>query len=127
MQQHKLLLWTGRIGGILVTAFFLSFFIGEGLPDIMNGMGKELLHFLPFTLLTIAGFIIAWFQPLWGGRLLMAGAVLMAVYFLSNGDTRMALVYGLPSLLIGLCWCWPASGPCVPGGRGSQVAPSRRG
>ena len=67
-------------------------------------MGKELLHFLPFTLLTIAGFIIAWFQPLWGGRLLMAGAVLMAVYFLSNGDTRMALVYGLPSLLIGLCF-----------------------
>jgi len=104
MQQHKLLLWTGRIGGILVTAFFLSFFIGEGLPDIMKGMGKELLHFLPFTLLTIAGFIIAWFQPLWGGRLLMAGAVLMAVYFLSNGDTRMALVYGLPSLLIGLCF-----------------------
>lgn len=92
------------IGGILVTAFFLSFFIGEGLPDIMNGMGKELLHFLPFTLLTIAGFIIAWFQPLWGCWLLMAGAVLMAVYFLSNGDTRMALVYGLPSLLIGLCF-----------------------
>ena len=54
MQQHKLLLWTGRIGGILVTAFFLTFFIGEGLPDILNGMGKELLHFLPFTLLTIA-------------------------------------------------------------------------
>lgn len=104
MQQHKILLWTGRLSGLLVTAFFLAFFIGEGLPDIMSGVGKDLLRFLPFTLLTIVGFVIAWFRPLWGGRLLLAGALLMAVYFFTAGDTRMALVYSLPSLLIGLCF-----------------------
>lgn len=100
MQQHKILLWTGRISGLLVTAFF----IGEGLPDIMRGMGKDLLRFLPFTLLTIVGFVIAWFRPLWGGRLLLAGALVMGVYFLSIKDTSVGLVYVVPSLLIGLCF-----------------------
>ena len=104
MQQHKILLWTGRISGLLVTAFFLAFFIGEGLPDIMSGMGKDLLRFLPFTLLTIVGFVIAWFHPLWGGRLLLAGALVMGVYFLSIKDTSVGLVYVVPSLLIGLCF-----------------------
>ncbi len=104
MQQHKILLWTGRIGGLLVTAFFLAFFIGKGFPDIMKGMGKELLRFLPFTLVTITGFVIAWFNPLWGGRLLLAGALLMGIYFLGIKDPAIGLIYVLPSLLIGFCF-----------------------
>jgi hypothetical protein len=102
MNQHKLLIYTGRISGLLVIAFFLSFFVGEGLPDIAKGSGKTLLQFLPFTLLSLIGYLVAWFNPLWGGRMLIAGAILLAFYFFYNGDTGMALVYGLPSLLVGL-------------------------
>jgi uncharacterized membrane protein HdeD (DUF308 family) len=85
MQHHIILNWTGRITGILVTAFFAAFFVGEGIPDILNGKGDELLQFLPFTALSAGGFILAWFKPLWGGWL-------------------MALIYGIPSLLVGLCF-----------------------
>jgi len=96
--------WAGRISGILITAFFAAFFIGEGIPDIINGKGRELLEFIPFTLLSFAGYILAWYSPLWGGRLLIGGALLLAGYFLFRQDLVMALIYGLPSLLIGLCF-----------------------
>jgi hypothetical protein len=104
MQHHMILNWTGRISGILITAFFAAFFIGEGLPDLLNGQGKELLAFIPFTLLSLGGYILAWYSPLWGGRLLMAGAMLLAGYFFFRQDLVMALIYGLPSLLTGLCF-----------------------
>jgi hypothetical protein len=104
MKPHKLLLWLARICGLLVTAFFLVFYIGEGIPDIIHGKGKELLQFLPFTLITVTGFIVAWFKPFTGGILLMAGSVLMGVYFIYIDDIEMAVIYGLPSLLIGLCF-----------------------
>ncbi|MGB3007207.1 MAG: hypothetical protein WBC06_11900 [Chitinophagaceae bacterium] len=104
MQQHKLLIWTGRITGLIITAFFLIFLIGEGLPELFKEQGKDLLQFLPFAMFTLAGFAIAWFRPETGGRLLMAGAALMVIYFLSYGDLQMALAFGLPSLLVGLCF-----------------------
>jgi hypothetical protein len=88
----------------LVTAFFLVFIFGEGLPDVFQGRGHELLQFLPFTLLTIGGFAIAWFKPFSGGILLMIGSVLMGIYFICVDDISMAVAYGLPSLLIGLCF-----------------------
>ena len=47
MQHHMILNWTGRISGILITAFFAAFFIGEGLPDLLNGQGKEYWHLFP--------------------------------------------------------------------------------
>ena len=104
MQHHMILNWTGRISGLLITAFFAAFFIGEGMPDILNGKGKELLAFIPFTLPSLAGYILAWYSPLWGGRLLMAGAVLLAGYFFIRQDLLMVLLFGLPSALTGLCF-----------------------
>ena len=104
MQHHMILSWTGRISGILITAFFAAFFIGEGVPEILNGKGKELLEFIPFTLLSLTGFIVAWYSPLWGGRLLLAGALLLVGYFIFQQDLIMALIYGLPSGLTGLCF-----------------------
>lgn len=104
MQQHKLLIWTGRITGLIVTALFLIFLVGEGLQESFKEQGKDLLQFLPFALLTLTGFAIAWFRPETGGRLLIAGSALMAIYFLSYDDLQMALAYGVPSLLVGLCF-----------------------
>ncbi|MBE2230399.1 MAG: hypothetical protein IAE96_07145 [Chitinophagaceae bacterium] len=109
MQQHRILLWAGRIGGLLVTAFFGLFILGEGLPDILKGAGRDLLRFLPFTLLTLAGFGVAWFKPLTGGKMLLGGALLMGAFFLYTGDTVMGLVYVLPSLLTGLCFIGAAN------------------
>lgn len=104
MTKHKILTWTARVTGLLITGFFLLFFIGEGIPDMIKGEAYELWRFLPFTLPVFIGFIIAWRKPARGGWLMIAGAVLMAAYLLYFNDYRASLIYGLPSLLVGLCF-----------------------
>lgn len=101
---HKILLNTARISGLFVTVFFLSFFIGEGLPDIMAGKARSFLYFLPYTLPAFTGFMIALFRPVTGGWVMVAGSLLLMSYFLLRNDLAMSLVYGLPSLLIGICF-----------------------
>lgn len=104
MKQHMILIWTGRISGVLVTAFFAVFLLGKGMPEILNATGTDLLHFLPYTLLTFTGFLLTWYSPLWGGRLLLAGAMLLAGYFLYHQEIAIGLIFAIPSLLIGLCF-----------------------
>lgn len=103
MKQHRILLWGGRISGLLVTLFFLYFFIREGATDILKGGGRPLLWLLPFALPSLAGYILSWWKPLAGGRVMLGGAFLLAVHFLFFGDYGLLLLYALPSLLIGLC------------------------
>ena len=104
MKRHKILAWTGRITGLLVIAFFLLFFLGDGFPDIINSRGNELLRFFPFSLVSLIGFIIAWQRPATGGWLMIVGGLLMGGYFLYYHDLNVAIIYALPSLLIGLCF-----------------------
>ena len=100
--MHNGLKWFARISGVLVMVFFLAFFIGEGSKDIFKGMGGELLYFFPFCLPAIIGFVIAWFKPYTGGLLLIFGALLMGSYFVYHSDFKMSMVFGIPTLLIGL-------------------------
>ena len=103
-KTHKILLQTARISGLFVTVFFLFFFIGEGLPDIIAGKADGLLYFLPYTLPAFTGFMIALFRPVTGGWVMISGSLLLMSYFLSRNDIAMAMVYGLPALLIGICF-----------------------
>jgi hypothetical protein len=97
------LLWSARVLGAASTAFFLSFFAGEGLPDILRGIppDKELLLFLPLLLVAVAGYFTAWFAPAAGGRLLILGGAAMTIYHLAHGDPEISLVYGLPFIITG--------------------------
>jgi hypothetical protein len=104
MKKHIILSWTARISGLLIIAFFMLFFIGEGIPDIIEGRGNGLLQFLPFMLPVFIGFIIAWRKPVAGGWILIAGAILLATYLLFSNDIRAAIIFGLPFLLMGLCF-----------------------
>jgi hypothetical protein len=104
MKKHIILTWTARISGLLIIAFFMLFFIGEGIPDIVEGRGKELLQFLPFMLPVFMGFILSWRRPVAGGWILIAGAVIIAAYLLFSNDIRAAIIYGVPFLLMGLCF-----------------------
>ncbi len=101
---HKILLNTARISGLFVTIFFLSFFIGEGLPDIIAGRAKSFLYFLPYTLPAFTGFIIALFRPVTGGWVMIGGGFVLMSYFLLRNDPAMSMVYGLPALLVGICF-----------------------
>ena len=104
MKRHAILNWTARIMGLLIIGFFMLFFVGEGIPDIVNGKGTELLLFLPFMLPVFIGFILAWRKPVAGGWLLIVGAFIVGVYLLFSNDIRASLIYGFPFLLLGLCF-----------------------
>lgn len=50
----KTIKWTARIIGFAASALFLSFFIGEGFPDLIEGKANDLIPFLPLFLFTVA-------------------------------------------------------------------------
>jgi hypothetical protein len=68
----------------------------------MMGSGKELTYFIPFCIPTFVGFLIAWFRPYAGGIIMILGALLLGSYFVYHADFKMAMVFGIPALLIGL-------------------------
>lgn len=103
-QQHKILLWAGRISGLILTLFFLTFLIEKGLPDINNDNADELLYFLPFALPAFAGYILSWFRPKHGGWLLIIGGLMLAGYFIYFDDLRMVFVFGISTILVGACF-----------------------
>ena len=104
IQQHKILSWAARIAGLIVTLFFLGYFIVEGIPGIIKGNAKGLLYFLLFILPAFAGYVIGWFRPLTGGWLMIVGGILLAGYFNYFDDLKMAFMFGLSSLLVGTCF-----------------------
>ena len=97
------LLWSARVLGALATAFFLSFFAGEGIPALISGTptDSELLIFLPLLLIAVAGYFTAWRAEAAGGRLLVVGGGAMMIYHLAHGDPEIALIYGLPFITTG--------------------------
>ena len=104
MKKHKILNWTGRICGLLIVGFFLLFFVGEGIPDIVKGKGRELLIFLPFVLPALFGYFMAWQHPVKGGWFMIVGAILMAGYLLYFNDVRAGVIYSIPTAGVGLCF-----------------------
>lgn len=104
VHYSNILKWTALISGIIITIFFLFFFVGEELPEIIKGEGKRLIWFFPFALPAFLGFIIAWSRPIEGGWILLAGGLIMGLYFFIPGDTKAVLIYSIPSILVGLCF-----------------------
>lgn len=98
VRPYKLLAQTV---GLLVCGFFMLFIIGEGIPDIIKGNGAELIPFLPFVLLPIAGYIITWFKEWQGAAVMVTGAILLLVYFLVKGDIKAGLIYFIPFFISG--------------------------
>lgn len=104
MKRHAILNWTARISGLIVIAFFVVFFIAEGSPGLLEQKTNELLGFLLFALPVLVGFILAWRKPVSGGWLIIAGTVLLVGYLVYYDDTGTAILYGLPLVLVGLCF-----------------------
>jgi hypothetical protein len=94
--------WFARIGGGIICAFYLSFFLGKGASGIVGADGYGLTNLLPFSLVAVFGYILGWLRPFAGGVILILAAFLFFIYFLYQGDAYTALVYGLPALFTGL-------------------------
>ena len=94
--------WTARIIGFAACTLFLIFFIQEGIPDIKEGKANDLIPFLFLFVLTVVGYIAAWFSHFWGGLALLSGGIGMWGYQLAfNHAGRFAIVLGLPFAIAG--------------------------
>jgi hypothetical protein len=85
-----------------MTIFFLVFIIRNGIPGNLKGVDTELKYFYLSCFPALAGYILAWFKPYAGGIILIIGSLLLGSYFVYFSDFSMAMVFGIPALLIGL-------------------------
>ena len=87
--------------GLLVCGFFLLFIIGEGIPDIIKGEGAELIPFLPFILLPIAGYFVTWFKEWQGAIIMLAGGIILMAWFFAKAEIKTAFIYVIPFIVSG--------------------------
>ena len=48
-----------QTAGLVACIFVLIFFAGNGIPEILKNEEKELIPFIPFLVLPVAGYIVA--------------------------------------------------------------------
>jgi hypothetical protein len=107
----RFLRWSARGISLLFSAFFLMFFVGEGLPNILHGQGSDLLPFLPWFSLALIGSLLAFFRERTGATLMFVSAVAMAIYV---RDWPMSLVFSLPYILPAILYWAASSAPLKP-------------
>lgn len=109
MKQNRMLL-IGKLGGLLVTILFGCYFAMEGIPDFVKGRGSQLLLFFPLATFALFSFVMAWFRPVLGGKLMIAAALALSAYFMWHGSYTMAVAYGLPAVFFGACFRYSSNG-----------------
>ena len=87
-----------RALGFLVSAFYILFLLGEGLPDISRGHGSDLLPLLPLWLLPVAGYALSWYRELPGTLLITLGAISWMTWYFIQKEPVMAFAFGIPYL-----------------------------
>ena len=87
--------------GLIVCIFVLFFITGKGVPEILKYEENELIPFLPFILLSVAGYIVTWYKEFAGTLMMTAGGIILLAFFVIKGDTSIGLIYGLPFMIAG--------------------------
>lgn len=87
--------------GLIVCIFIGLFIAGKGIPEILKYDQNELIPFLPFLLLPVAGYIMTWYKEFAGAIMMVTGGVTLLAFFILRGDTAMGLIYGIPFILGG--------------------------
>jgi len=103
--QNTVYKWSARIIGGLALLFFGSFFIGEGIPDLIKGGDGHLQSMMLLMGFALLGYIFAWFREKEGGYVLLFSGVIMGLTMFYDGGLRnisMTLVYSVPFIVSGL-------------------------
>jgi hypothetical protein len=98
VKPYKILAQTA---GMVVCLFFVLFVIREQLPLLAKEEGNAVISFLPFILLPVIGYVVSWFKELPGTVIMIAGGLVLMIYFFIQKDLTMGLVYGLPFMIVG--------------------------
>jgi hypothetical protein len=90
--------------GFLPAAFFLTFLIGEGLAELIDGK-LNVLPILVMMLFAVSGYILAWKRPRNGGIIMVAGGLIMGIYLIITGgftEWDIAVIYSFPFIVPGI-------------------------
>jgi hypothetical protein len=103
--------WFAYTLAIGASLFFGMYVIGEGIPDLMNGHGKDLLIFLPWLFLAIIGSILSFFKRKIGSMMMLGAGGALAMVHLIHGMSGipMAILFGAPYIVAGLFLYIPAA------------------
>lgn len=101
--KEKILRWVPRVLTIIALLFMLmfSFDVFEENASFGRKMLGFLIHNIPVLILTMF-FIIAWFQELIGGLLLILAFLIAAIYFNSFSGNPGSLIVIIPYLISGI-------------------------
>ena len=106
MKSNKQILkWAARILGGMSIAFFLTFAIGEGIPDLMNTENGQLRGVMLLLAFATLGYIFALFREKEGGVFMMVSGFLLGAnmfYYGGTNDIIIVLVYSLPFIAPGI-------------------------
>ncbi len=103
--QTTIFKWLARAIGGIALLFFGSFFIGEGIPDLINSANGHLQSMMMMMGFALVGYIFAWFRPKEGGYVLAFSGVIMGLTMFYQGgmkDITMVLVYAIPFIVSGV-------------------------
>lgn len=104
MKPDKILGYTGIVLGMLSSAFFLVFLIGEGLVDLIDGK-TGVIPIMVLILFTVGGYILSFFKRRTGAIIMIGGAIAMSLYLLFSGgisEYKMALIFAFQFLIPGI-------------------------
>lgn len=97
--------WFAWAISLIASLLFIIFLAGEGIPDLLKGKARELIPYLPFLLVAIAGSILSLFKRKPGAIMMIAGGVIIDIIIYLHGGSAMfgiMVVYGVPYIFPGL-------------------------
>jgi hypothetical protein len=97
--------WIARIIGGLAVIFFGTFFIGEGIPDLIKGADGHLQSMMILMVFALLGYLFTWFREKEGGFVMAFSGIIMGLtmfYSGGNKDILMVLIYSVPFIVSGL-------------------------
>lgn len=107
-KQGRILMWGARIGGLIVSGFWIISLILNAIKESEGDAFRltlegSLLFLLVFSSSVAA--VYAWIDPLSGGKFTIISSLFLSIlaYFSASQDPLMAVaISGLPYFLIGL-------------------------
>ena len=108
-QRTQGIRWAARIIGLVITAFFLVFLIGETIMSIQaEGFKFDVGSlFLIVPVIALAGYIVSWWREQLGGSLLILASIAFGIF------PSMRAGWSMRELLQG--WLMPGSLFCIAG------------
>lgn len=112
MKKRRVIRIIALIIGGLGILFFGTFIIGEGIPDLKEGVDPQLKTMLLLMAFAAFGYFFSFFKPKDGGMVLTFSGVLLGLNMFYHGgadDIIPALIYALPVLIPGIMLWWVAN------------------